>query len=256
MRLAIEVVTTAIWLPMELMVIATLLKGQYKRFPFILAFVAAEFLAVAAEIPTTWAYYHGIKTPQRTWVFMLNEVVLQVLIYAVVISLIYRATASLKSRRVVAVAVIVGAFAFAGGSFLIHRSAPGTSTGEWLTPWSRDLNFCSAILDLGLWTLLISARKKDSQLLLITGALGIRFTGEAIGDSIRQLATQRRMRYTSLAGAVMVTLSDMVCLYIWWRALREQHATVGDPVTNQQKNRSRDANAAPDDVIANRKRVG
>jgi hypothetical protein len=229
----IEAVTTIIWLPLELMVIARLLRGQYRRFPFILAFVVAEFFAVAAEIPAYWAVYNNVKdsTGQRSWLWSFDEVLLQALIYAVVISLIYQATAGLKSRRLVATAVILGAIVFAGGSFLIHYSADAASIGTWLTPWMRDLNLSTAVLDLGLWTLLISARKKDSALLLISGGLGIRFTGEAIGGSLRQLALQEHRAgaaklatWLSLSGSITVAVVDILCLFIWWRALRQRVA--------------------------------
>ncbi len=224
MRLAIEVVTTIIWLPMELMVIAALLRGQYRRFPFILAFVVAEFLAVAAEIPAYWAVYRRVKDSkvQQTGLFVLNEFVLQALIYAVVISLIYQAVNRLKSRRVVALGVVTGAVLFAAASFAIHRASGSVAWGAWVVPWSRDLNFCSAILDLGLWTLLISSRQKDSRLLLISGGLGIRFTGEAIGSSLRQLAISRHSKFLSLTGGILGTFVDLMCLFIWWQALREK----------------------------------
>ena len=224
MRQTIEVVTTLIWLPLELMVIAALLRGPFRRFPLILAFVVAEFLAVAAEIPSYIAYYRGLPqaAPNRTWLYLLNEVILQLLLYAIVISLIYQAASKLKSRRLFAVGIVVGALAFAGGSLAIHRSVPHETIGVWLTPWTRDLNFCSAILDLALWTLLVSARQKDSRLLLISGALGLRFTGEAIGDSIRQLALRRLSHGLSLTGALTGTLADLLCLFIWWRALAEK----------------------------------
>jgi hypothetical protein len=251
-RFVIEVVSAIIWLPMELLVIATLLRGQYRRFPFILAFVVAEFLAVAAEIPAYWAYYHHVKnaTSQKTLLFALNEVVLQVLIYAVVVSLIYQATARLKSRRVVALGVVAGAIAFAGISFAIHRAGPGVTTGTWFTQWTRDLNFCSAILDLGLWTLLISSRQKDSRLLMISGGLGIRFTGEAIGDSIRQLAIKHRSTPLSLTGSVLVTLVDLLCLFIWWQALRAKSpvtvpASTSPRSVTAQKKGSHGTTAAP-----------
>jgi hypothetical protein len=226
-RLAIEIVGTIIWLPMELLVIATLLRGQYRRFPLLLAFVIAEFLAVAAEIPAYLAVQRGVKdaTEQRLWLYLLNEVVLQALIYAIVISLIYQATAQLKSRRMVAVGVVVGAIVFAAASFAIHRAGGDSKAWGWLTPWTRDLNFCSAILDLGLWTLLISSRKKDSRLLLIAGGLGIRFTGEAIGDSIRQLASRHRWRGLSITGGAVGMLVDIVSLFIWWQALRNKAPT-------------------------------
>jgi len=252
-RQAIEVVSTIIWLPMEFLVIATLLRGQYRRFPFILAFVVAEFLAVAAEVPAYWAYYHGLKSHgllQRSDLFALDEVVLQVLIYAVVISLIYQAASRLKSRRLVALGVVSGAIVFAAASLAIHHAGNHATRGEWMTSWTRDLNFCSAILDLGLWTLLISSREKDSRLLLISGGLGIRFTGEAIGDSIRQLALRHHSKFLSLSGAVLVTFADLLCLFIWWQALRAKSPVVVDAKSAKkpvgpQKEGSRGTSAAP-----------
>jgi hypothetical protein len=252
-RLVIEVVTTIIWLPMELMVIAALLRGQYRRFPFILAFVVAEFLAVAAEIPAYWAVIRGVKnaSKEQSWLFVLNELVLQALIYAVVISLIYQATKRLKSRRVVALGVIVGAIVFAGASFAIHSAGfHVTMGGAWVVLWSRDLNFCSAFLDLGLWTLLISSRQKDSRLLLISGGLGIRFTGEAIGSSLRQLAIRHHNRSLSLGGGLLGTLVDLLCLFIWWQALRDKTpVTVASPAAvksgTPQKEGSRGTSATP-----------
>lgn len=236
---------------MELMVIAALLRGQYRRFPFILAFVVAEFLAVAAEIPAYWAVYRGVKNAkeQQGWLFVLNEVVLQALIYAVVISLIYQAAKRLKSRRVVALGVVTGAVLFAAASFAVHRSG-GSMVWGWVVPWSRDLNFCSAVLDLGLWTLLISSRQKDSRLLLISGGLGIRFTGEAIGSSLRQLAIRQRSTKLSLAGAIVGTFVDLLCLVIWWQALRDKTpATVAAPEAlksaSPQKEGSRGTRATP-----------
>jgi hypothetical protein len=148
-----------------------------------------------------------------------NVVVMQVLVYAVVMSLIYQATGQLRSRRIVRVSLIAGAILFAAVSFLIHRD-PALNTGSFMTPWIRDLNFCSAILDMALWTLLIAAREKDHRLLLLSGGLGIQFTGEAMGRSIRQLALRTRSHAMSLTGAVLILLADLVFLYIWWRALR------------------------------------
>ena len=98
MRLAIDLAKLIVWFPLELLVIATLLRGQFRRFPFILAYVVTEFLVVAAEIPAYWDVYHGVKsaTDQRSWLYNLDEVILQVLIYSVVISLIYKATAQVQ----------------------------------------------------------------------------------------------------------------------------------------------------------------
>jgi hypothetical protein len=93
-----------------------------------------------------------------------------------------------------------------------------------MTPWTRDLNFCSAILDLGLWALLIGSRTRDHQVLLLSGALGIKFAGESIGESVRQLAIRNRSRPISLTGNVIIMLANVFFLYVWWQCLRTPDA--------------------------------
>jgi len=89
----------------------------------------------------------------------------------------------------------------------------------WMTVLSRDLSFGSAVLDLLLWFLLIAQPKKDPLLLLLSGGLGIQFTGAAIGQSLRQLSP-----HTEVAGNLILVLSDLVCLYVWWQTFRRRAA--------------------------------
>jgi len=90
---------------------------------------------------------------------------------------------------------------------------------KWITPWLRNLNFSAAILDLGLWALLIGARRKDYTLLLLSGGLGVQFTGNAIGQALRQM-THSSVQLTGY----FITLSNLACLYIFWQAfhMRQQ----------------------------------
>jgi hypothetical protein len=222
MRFVLQLCGLLIGLPLELLIIGALLRGGYRRFPFIFAYAIIDFLTTAVEIPSAVDYVRGTHGAARSLstLYWPLEVVMQVLVYSVVMSLIYRASAKLRSRRMVRASLIAGAVLFAGISFLIHYS-PALSAGLWMTPWIRDLNLCSAILDLALWALLIAAaREKDHRLLLLSGGLGIKFTGEAIGASIRQLALRNRSRSISTAGNVLIMLTNLVFLYIWWQALR------------------------------------
>jgi len=99
--------------------------------------------------------------------------------------------------------------------------------GVWMALWIRDLNFFgSAVLDLALWALLLRSRSKDSRLLLVSGGLGIQFTGEAIGDSLRSMAVQHHSRPLSFTGSLITTLVDLLCVYIIWQAFR--HYKGGD----------------------------
>jgi hypothetical protein len=221
MRFAIQLCGLVIGLSLQLLIIGTLLRGSYRRFPFLFAYMVGDFLTTAVEVPSAVGYHRGMQWatsafPALHW---FNDVVMQVLVYAVVMSLIYQATSRLGSRRIVRVSLIAGAMLFAGISFLIHWN-PALNPGSFMTPWTRDLSFSSAILDLALWTLLIASREKDHRLLLLSGGLGIQFTGEAIGTSIVQLALRTRSRALSFSGGVTMMLADLMFLYIWWQALR------------------------------------
>src|SRR2546421_391024 len=74
-----------------------------------------------------------------------------------------------------------------------------------------------AILDLGLWAILISSPQKDYRILMIAGGLGIQFTGGAIGQAFRNLSSNTARIFV---GDLMF-LTNLACLYIWWQALRQ-----------------------------------
>jgi drug/metabolite transporter (DMT)-like permease len=89
-----------------------------------------------------------------------------------------------------------------------------------MTPWTRDLNFCAAILNVGLWVLLIGSRQKDRKLLLITGGLGLQFTGGAIGQALRDMSP------TIVAAASdFLMITNVARIYIWWVAFRAKPKT-------------------------------
>ena len=86
--------------------------------------------------------------------------------------------------------------------------------------WTRDLNFCAAILNVGLWVLLIGSRQKDRKLLLITGGLGLQFTGGAIGQALRDMSP------TIVAAASdFLMITNVARIYIWWVAFRAKPKT-------------------------------
>jgi hypothetical protein len=116
--------------------------------------------------------------------------------------------------------VIGGAVLFAATTFLINFDIHIQKVGEWMTPWTSELHFCAAVLDLGLWAMLIGVRRRDRRLLVLSGALGILFTGEAIGESVRQLSQSRHSGAVALIGNVVLMVANQVFLYMWWQAFR------------------------------------
>lgn len=223
MQFALQLVFWGIGLPLIVMVIAAMLRGPYKEFPVLFVYVITEFLLTIAGLPAYFDYYFkhspGARTRMADWNFW-NDLIIEALIYAVVISLIYKAASHFRSRRIVLTGIIGGAILIAAISFVVHFDRSALRKGLWMAPIMLDLSFVSEILDLGLWALLISRRKRDLRLLLVTGGLGIQFTGEAIGDSLRSMATQRHSHGLSYTGSFLITLADLTALYIFWQAFR------------------------------------
>src|ERR1019366_5992039 len=229
MQLALQIAAYVIGLPLGLMIMAVLLRGQWKQYPFVFAYVLGDFLTSVLEIQPGLQYEGA--TPQAKQSFALlywwDERVMQVLEFLLVIGFIYRAAAHLKTRHILLLGVVCGILLFAGITLLIYYT-PGIATGRWITPWLRNLNFCAAILDLGLWALLIGAKRKDFRLLMVSGALGIQFTGGAIGQAVRQLS-HSSVQVTGY----FISLSNLVCLYIFWQAFRTP-SPPADPRTAAQ----------------------
>ena len=147
MNYAVQVCGWALGLPLELLVVSVLLRGGYRRFPLLFIYTIASFLTTVIEIPFV-IFYRRTGDPQAlakaARVYWINEWIMQFLVFALVISLIYEATIALRSRRIVRAALILGAVLFAGTTFAIHYR-PGPKFGLWLTPWAAKLNFGSAI---------------------------------------------------------------------------------------------------------------
>ena len=209
-------------LPLALLAIAAMVRGPYRQFPVLFLYVALGFVLTVAGIPLYIAYYlhpdHLHAVPMAQWNFW-NDLLLEPLSYAVVINLIYVAASHVRSRRVVLIATIGGATLIAGVSFLLHFK-PGPH-GVWMADWTGDLNFFAEFLDLGLWGLLLSTPRRDPRLLMVTGGLGIQFTGETIGDKLRSLAAERRSHGISFTGSFISTLADLTALYVFWQAFRK-----------------------------------
>jgi hypothetical protein len=222
MQLVVQVIAWAIAVPLELLVISALLKGHYRRYPLFFLYCIGYFLTTAIDISVNAAYFARIPGAKghRVFWYWVNEGIMQTLVFALVISLIYHATKNIGPRRMVRIVLVAGAFLFAGISFLVHYSTD-LVLSAWMTPWSRDLNFSSTILDLALWAMLIGSREKDKRLLLLSGSLGIQFTSEAIGEAIRAISSGAG---GVMAGNVLMLAANLSVLYIWWRTFRPQPA--------------------------------
>jgi hypothetical protein len=242
MEFSIQVVGWVVGLTLEALILSALLRGHYKRFPFVFAYTLANFLIAIIEIRLTLnvrAHRPGSGSEYWfQWWYWRNEAVLQLLLFSVVISLIYYSIDRTRSRRIVLLGLAAGAVLFSAITFAIHFKPNAVSLGVWMTPWSRDLYVASTLLDLALWARLIAAKQKDHRLLMLSGALGIQLTGEAIGESVRYLADSLfpKSHAGQIPGNILIMLANLTAMYIWWQTFRRPPNQTDPPQKPEYKN--------------------
>ena len=216
MQLPLQFVSFVIGLSLGTLILSAMLRGQWRQYPFVFLYALGDFVTTLLEIQPALKYDTASFAEKRAFVLLYwwDERVMQILLFLLVISMIYQAAAHLESRLLLVGGAIFGILLYAGITYLVDYD-PHTKTGVWMNPWLRNLNFSAAILDMGLWALLIGARKKDYKLLMVSGALGIQFTAGAIGQALRYM-THASVQLT----AYMITVANLASLYILWQAFR------------------------------------
>ena len=226
MDFAIQISAYLIGIPLQILTIHAMLRKSYAEFPFVFAYVIGSFVAAVVEAPLSLAYYRNADDKSVGYIYALwywiDEAVLEVLVFTVVLSLVYYATAKLPSRRLIRAALLVAALLFVGTTFAVTYQPGASHQGIWLTPWFRDVKFGAAVLDLALWAMLLTSREKDQRILFLSCGLGIMFAGQAIGESIRSLAIARELHVVATVGGLLGLASDIAMMYLWWRTFRAQ----------------------------------
>jgi hypothetical protein len=220
LSLAIQLASYLLWFPMQTLVVGAILRSGVRRYPFFLAYTGVTLIVAFAEIPASVARFKHTASPE--WYSTLHSVAqgaIYSLALAVVLNLIWRATADVRPRHLIRLIVTGGSVLVAGVSLWVHY-VPKVKIALWMIFWTRDLNFCAALLDLVLWSLLLASRHRDQRVLMLAGGMGIMFAGEALGDAFRSLAMHSLILFRLTSTFVLAV--DLTFLYIWWRAFRLQ----------------------------------
>ncbi len=216
MSLALQLIGYGAAISLQILILNAMRGGAWRRYPFVALYVVADLVTNVAEIQPNIAYDSGSALAKKHWaiLYWFDERIMQALLFLLVISLIYRASTHLRPRRTLVLTLVCASLLFAGISLFAHFD-PNVTTGMWMTRWTRDMNFCAAILDLGLWAMLIRAHEKDYRILMIAGALGMQFTAGAVGQAMRDISHET----VDITSVIMVG-ANLTCLYIWWQAFR------------------------------------
>jgi hypothetical protein len=200
-------------LALQVFVIGLLRRGAYKDYPFVFVYSLVLIMTTVAD----GAVFAGVA--HMEYGFYRNEALRQLLLFTVVMSLMDRAVRERPYRGRIRVLLMLAAGAAVLISVQLHREARDLHPNLWATQVGRDLSFGSVVLTLLLWVTLISSQRKDAQLLMVTGGLGLQFTGEAIGQSMRQMSVPHH-HVLLLAGNIVLTASHLMRLYVLSEAFR------------------------------------
>ncbi|MGA2735966.1 MAG: hypothetical protein ABSG65_00790 [Bryobacteraceae bacterium] len=216
MQQALQYSAYAIGLWLNVQVISALMRGSYRQYPFVLAYALTLLASTVVEIALRSA-------PKALWdgYYWADEAILDVLVFCVVIAFIDHAARYSKQKLIERHWLVLAAAVICAISFALHHSLP---MNRQMTLISRDLNICAVILDLILWSLLVTARRPDRRLLLLSGGLGLQLSGAIMGEQLRHFSHS-----LFLTGTLLEVTTGLLALYIWGRALRTVPAPESAP---------------------------
>jgi hypothetical protein len=212
MRNLIQWTLWIVGLGLQFLVVSTLMAGPMRDYTAVFVYAVILFFTTIVEmLPIV---DQGRITVLSANIYWICEFFRQASMVFVVLSFVTRAVPDEARRSMVRRALAIVAVLFWSISFYIQYSY---NLQLWMTNALRNVSFGAAMVNLSLWFVLIASKRRDSTLLMITGGLGLQMTGEAIGQSLRQLSPN-----TVLIGGLMAVFSHFLCLYIWWQAFRQQ----------------------------------
>jgi hypothetical protein len=206
-------------LGLQYLVLAALLSGDWKRYWTIVLYLCCVVGTTIADI--SFALDASTNTRNYYYFFYFAELIRQTALYLVVVSLVLQVLPDSRIRKSLVQLLVFVALVFWAGSLLVHRHE---KIGVWMVPVIRNLSFCSALANMALWFTMVASEKRDQKLLMITGALGIQMTGDAIGQSLMHLS-----KATTSFGQIIGVATHFVCLWVWWQAFQ------GEPTPNRTR---------------------
>ena len=155
---------------------------------------------------------------------------LNLLLFLMVTTIIFRLLEGNRQRSLMGKVLLVIVAAVLLLPFVV-LSQPFTN--HWLDGMSQFLYFGSGIMVLVLWTVLISSRSRDPQLLKFTIGLGVAMTGAAVSFGLRQWMRSFHLLWMP---NLLLQLTHVAGVFIWCLAFRPAKAQASAPqnaVTSQ-----------------------
>lgn len=216
---------------LEVLILLTITRKSLQEFPFLYSAVLVLLLTNAVDA-VLYARSASVTRTDRAYIYYFNEMVRQLSIFLLVVSLIYKAVADRPQHRRIVRWLVIG-IAFLGLALVLIPT--DTKWVKHMTNVVRTLSVAAIVMNLFLWIQLIRERTSQRIVLLISSGLGLQMTADAMGNSLRLLSPD----FVQVGNFVLI-LAHLMCLYVWWSAFRKKAVV---PVSLRQKRRVHSAAA-------------
>jgi hypothetical protein len=199
---------------LQCLVIAALLDGLCRRYPFLFTYVVFSFLSTVSQI--AFRYNFGPRSREFVRAYWISDFLGTFLLLMTILHLIRVALEGDRRRnRIYGGLVSCVLIAAAAGALLIDTYSRGFTWSRWMTQVGRDYYFAALLLNFVQWSTLLRVNHPDKQLYLITSGLGLMLSGAAIVHALRLTG-----HWITFAGYLLV-LTYLASLYILRFALKK-----------------------------------
>ena len=221
----------ALYTLLEFFLLFLLFRGSFRKY---LVFSVYILFQILSDIVAASAYYLlGFKSSAYRNLYWTGEVSQELLLFLVVITFTYAALedSSLRSKAAKALGVIFLVTLALPFTMLSHPTKQhGFFSSQWFNRASQIWNFGAAIMNLVLWTALLSSRRRDPQLVTLSIGVGLATASAAIMWGARQwLAPANRWPVD-----IFMAVIHLASVLLWCWAFRPQtvgHSSSGAPST-------------------------
>ena len=230
---ALEVIDVTL----QFVLIFLLIRGPFRKYLVFSIYAIAILATTIVEVGVTLQAHPNAALFRK--IYWSDEVLTDLLLFLTVISLIYLALESSplrgKTGRLLAgivVIVLILPFILFHAPFLTDPRQWTPAWGKWFNSTSQILNFGAAIMNLGLWTALLSSKRRDGQLIMVSIGLGVAVAGQAIGFGVRHfIPDSSALRQIP---DLFMSLTHAFSVFLWCRAFWRSAPTppVTEPVTS------------------------
>lgn len=213
---------------LDFVLLVLLLRGHFRKHLSFSLYITA---VCAADVAELFTYYSlGWQSPAYYKIFWTDQIIMDLLLFGVVIAFTYRAlrespfrATAPKVLAIVAVVALLLPFALLPNHV---GKKHGSFDSQWFNHTSQILNFGAAIMNLVLWTALLTNRKRDPELVTLSIGVGILTSSAAIAWGARQWLSQANRWPVD----IFMTVAHLAAIVLWCWLFRPKAATSGKTI--------------------------